>query len=229
MDWIKIPTDSILYSEFKDSELITIIKYQALFCQLEKEPSDAQLNRVFNKKEQKLIQSYKEVAKELCENQIFSVSKKRNKDKENYKQKQTVDKNSASGTNAERTRNVEEDKTIEDAERENKEKVPHTPYKEIKIKPNGFTKSFPDDFLKFWAVYPKKRAGSRDKAYSAYCRVLKERRATSAELLASAQKYATSEEVARGFAKGCAAWLNDDRFLVSYEQSPEENQFHVEW
>lgn len=110
-----------------------------------------------------------------------------------------------------------------------KESSPHTPHKEIKIKPNGFTKSFPDDFLKFWAVYPKKRAGSRDKAYSAYCLVLKERRATSAELLASAQKYATSEEVARGFAKGCAAWLNDDRFLVSYEQSPKENQFHVEW
>ena len=46
MDWIKIPTDSILYSEFKDSELLVIIKYQALFCQLEKEPSEAQLNRI---------------------------------------------------------------------------------------------------------------------------------------------------------------------------------------
>lgn len=76
MDWIKIPTDSILYSEFKDSELLVIIKYQALFCQLEKEPSEAQLNRIFNKKEVKLIQSYKEVVQELCENQINSVAKK---------------------------------------------------------------------------------------------------------------------------------------------------------
>ena len=115
MDWIKIPTDSILYSEFKDSELLVIIKYQALFCQLEKEPSEAQLNRIFNKKEVKLIQSYKEVVQELCENQINSVAKKRNKDKENYKQKQFIAKNSASETNAERIRNVGVDKIREDA------------------------------------------------------------------------------------------------------------------
>lgn len=102
---------------------------------------------------------------------------------------------------------------------ENKEKVPHTPYKEIKISPKGDTKSFSDDFLKFWAAYPKQRAGNRDKAYSAYCRVLKERRATSADMLASAEKYANSDEVKRGFAKGCAAWLNDDRFLVEYGKS----------
>lgn len=118
MDWIKIPTDSILYSEFKDSELITIIKYQALYCQLEKAPSESQMNRIFNKKEMKLIQSYAEVVQELCENQINQVSKKRNKDKENYKQKQTLEKNSASGTNAKRTRNGGADKIREDKNKE---------------------------------------------------------------------------------------------------------------
>ena len=45
MDWIKIPTDSIVHSEFKDSELITLIKYQALYSQLEMEPSCAQLDK----------------------------------------------------------------------------------------------------------------------------------------------------------------------------------------
>ena len=114
MDWIKIPTDSILYSEFKDSELVIIIKYQALYCQLEKEPSDAQLNRIFNKKELKWIQSYKEVVQELCESQINSVAKKRNRDKENYKQKQSIKKNSASGTETKRERTVVTDKIRED-------------------------------------------------------------------------------------------------------------------
>ena len=114
------------------------------------------------------------------------------------------------------------EKTEKIEKNEKKENVPHTPYKEIKIKTNVFTKSFPEDFLKFWSVYPKKRAGSRDKAYSAYCRVLKERRATSDELLASAEKYAVSTEVARGFAKGCAAWLNDDRFLITYDKPRDE-------
>lgn len=122
MDWIKIPTDSILYSEFKDSELITIIKYQALYCQLEKAPSESQMNRIFNKKEMKLIQSYAEVVQELCENQIKQVSKKRNKDKENYKQKQSLEKNSASGTTSERKRYGGADKRREDKKEKEKEK-----------------------------------------------------------------------------------------------------------
>lgn len=213
MDWIKIPTDSILYSEFKDSELVVIIKYQALYCQLEKEPTDAQLARVFNKKEMKLIQSHKEVVQELCENQINSVSRKRNRDKENYKQKQTIDKNSASGTNAKRARNGVADKIREDK----KEKINK--------------KEFSFEFEEFWKEYPKDRAGSKDKAFSAYERAIKEGRSTVERLLDSVKKYASSTEVERGFAKGCAAWLNDDRFNVRYEQKTQDddyNPFHVE-
>ena len=93
------------------------------------------------------------------------------------------------------------------------------------LPPNGDTKSFSDEFLNFWKFYPKQRAGNKQKAYAAYCRVLKERRATSQELLASVKEYAESREVARGFAKGCAAWLNDDRFAVEYE--PEETDSYV--
>lgn len=118
MDWIKLPIDSILYSEFKNSELIVLIKYQALYCQLEKEPSDAQLNRVFNKKELKLIQSYAEVVQELCQSQIVLVNKKRNRDKENYKQKQSLGENSASGPSTDRQRSGVADKNREDKNRE---------------------------------------------------------------------------------------------------------------
>lgn len=97
MEWIKIPTDNILYSEFKDSELITLIKYQALYCQLESEPTLTQLRRVLDSRQLKFIKSNAEVVQELCRNQINVVTTKRNRDKESYQQKQGVNKKPASG------------------------------------------------------------------------------------------------------------------------------------
>lgn len=114
MDWIKIPTDSILYSEFKDSELIALIKYQALYCQLETEPTDAQLRRVLNQKQLKFVQSYSQVVQELCKSQVEKIKRKRNNEKENYKQKQLVTKNSVYGKLSERERTIEADKIRED-------------------------------------------------------------------------------------------------------------------
>ena len=82
-----------------------------------------------------------------------------------------------------------------------------------------------ESFDKFWKVYPKQRAGSKEKAFKAFCRAIKEKRATEEILLEGCQKYAQSEEVKKGFAKGGAAWINDDRFNVEYE--PANNRF--EW
>ena len=73
-----------------------------------------------------------------------------------------------------------------------------------------------DVFEEFWKVYPKQRAGNKDKALTTYIRVLNEGRATVEKLLHSAKQYAQSEEVSKGFAKGCQAWLNDDRFNIDY-------------
>lgn len=72
------------------------------------------------------------------------------------------------------------------------------------------------EFENFWAMYPKQRAGSKQKALVAYLKVLKEKRATEEHLLAKVKEYANSREVREGFAKGCAAWLNDDRFNSDY-------------
>lgn len=72
------------------------------------------------------------------------------------------------------------------------------------------------EFEDFWAMYPKQRAGSKAKALVAYLKVLKEKRATEEHLLAKVKEYANSREVREGFAKGCAAWLNDDRFNSDY-------------
>jgi hypothetical protein len=197
MDWIKLPIDSILYSEFKNSELIVLIKYQALYCQLEKEPSDAQLNRVFNKKELKLIQSYAEVVQELCQNQIVLVNKKRNRDKENYKQKQSLGENSASGPSTDRQRSGVADKNREDKKRED----------------NIYTAEFDE----LWKEYPKQRAGNKQKAFNAYCRAMKRTGQESGFFLSAVRKYADSEEVKRGFAKGCEAWFNADKFNDNYD------------
>lgn len=79
-----------------------------------------------------------------------------------------------------------------------------------------------DPFASFWAVYPKQRIGNKDKARAAFLRALKRSGLKAEQITAKAQEYAKSEEVARGYAKGAEAWLNDDRFLRNY--SPARTQ-----
>ena len=73
-----------------------------------------------------------------------------------------------------------------------------------------------EPFADFWAVYPKQRIGNKDKARAAFAQAVKRSGKTPQEITAKAAEYAASEEVARGFAKGAQAWLNDDRFLRNY-------------
>ncbi len=65
-------------------------------------------------------------------------------------------------------------------------------------------------------MYPKQRIGNKDKARAAFAQAVKRSGKTPQEITAKAAEYAASEEVARGFAKGAQAWLNDDRFLRNY-------------
>lgn len=88
------------------------------------------------------------------------------------------------------------------------------------------TNNIKENFEEFWSSYPKDRIGNKAKAFSAYCKVIKEKRATIDKLMASVKSYARSEEVHKGFAKGCAAWLNDDRFNQDYK---EFNEFKAEF
>ena len=73
-----------------------------------------------------------------------------------------------------------------------------------------------EPFAAFWAVYPKQRIGNKDKARAAFLRAVKRSGLTAEQITAKAAEYAQGEEVARGYAKGAEAWLNDDRFLRSY-------------
>jgi len=145
MDWIKVPTDNVLYSEYKDSELIVLIKYQALYCQLEIEPSDAQLKRIFNKKQRDFLRSNAEVVQKLIKSQIKVVTTKRNRDKENYQRKQQVSENSASGTPAESLRTVVAEKRREEKNKESNTNV--LPKKEtVRASRFDFKKHVTDDW-----------------------------------------------------------------------------------
>ena len=87
-------------------------------------------------------------------------------------------------------------------------------------------------FAEFWSVYPKQRAGSKEKALKAYIKAIDERKAEPPQILNACKCYAESREVLEGYAKGCAAWLNDDRYLCDYGQNQvktENGDFYVEW
>lgn len=71
-----------------------------------------------------------------------------------------------------------------------------------------------EEFDEFWQSFPRQRRGSKDKAFKSYLEARK--RAGEIEIYSGALSYAASDEVARGFAKGCAAWLNDDRWANDY-------------
>jgi hypothetical protein len=75
-------------------------------------------------------------------------------------------------------------------------------------------KLFVEEFEVFFSNFPRKRRGARDKAFKAYKAARS--RATIGEINAGLMAYIESDEVARGYAKGCAAWLNDDRWSNDY-------------
>lgn len=90
--------------------------------------------------------------------------------------------------------------------------------KENKIKEKMYIKEFND----FWSVFPKDRAGNKEKAYKSYCKAIEEGRSSPEKILEATKIYSKSEEVKKGYAKGCAAWLNDDRFNNQFNSDVKE-------
>lgn len=68
------------------------------------------------------------------------------------------------------------------------------------------------EFEKFWEVYPRERRGNKQKSFKAYQRALK--RADADEIYLGATAYADTNP--GEYAKGCEAWLNDDRWTWNY-------------
>lgn len=194
MDWIKVPTDNVLYSEYKDSELIVLIKYQALYCQLEVEPSDMQLKRVFNKKQQDFLRSNAEVVQKLIKSQIKVVTTKRNRDKDNYQRKQQLNENSASGKFTESLRTCAAEKIREDKSK-----------KDTKVS----TKEIDDAFNSFYSQYPLKK--SKQAASKAWVKLSPEQMQKCLDVVESDQFKTAMEcqNTRRGdFRKHPSTWLN---------------------
>lgn len=76
------------------------------------------------------------------------------------------------------------------------------------------------EFEQLWSIFPKQRIGKKDSAWRAWKRAIKN--VAPASIISGAEAYAGSSEVARGFAKGLAAWLNDDRWAVRYDPAEAE-------
>ena len=68
-----------------------------------------------------------------------------------------------------------------------------------------------------WEAYPRQRRGSEAKALIAWESAIK--RASPEDILAGCLRYASSNEVSKGYAKGCQAWLNDDGWTYCSPQA----------
>lgn len=78
----------------------------------------------------------------------------------------------------------------------------------------------PSRFAEFWEQYPRQRRGSKEKAEAAYRKAAD--RDSEENIIAGVLRYSASDEVARGFAKGAQAWLNDDRWTNDYSIKAQE-------
>ena len=76
-------------------------------------------------------------------------------------------------------------------------------------------------FEKFWEQYPRQRRGDKQKAFTAYKKALT--KDTHENIYAGLLSYAASDEVERGYAKGCVPWLNDSRWLNDYSRKGVSN------
>lgn len=81
---------------------------------------------------------------------------------------------------------------------------------------NDSEESIIGDFQDIWEVWPKLRKGSKSKALYAYTSALK--RDTPENINDGVQRYIESDEAKGQYAKGCAAWFNDDRWNNDYSQ-----------
>jgi len=113
--------------------------------------------------------------------------------------------------------------TVITAEATNQE--PKNPIKE-KEKNIKKEKQFSEKFLEFWEAYPRHRRGAKEGAWFAWLRALDD--ATEDEILAGVKSYAKSEMGQGEFAKGAAAWLNDDRWNWEIKIEDYKHQQH-EW
>ena len=73
-----------------------------------------------------------------------------------------------------------------------------------------------EQFDQFWYAYPRQRRGNKQKAKEVFIKIIKSGKCTPDKLIRQSAAYSLCDEVKRGFAKGCEAWLNDERYEWEY-------------
>lgn len=88
----------------------------------------------------------------------------------------------------------------------------HKPPNQVSIKKKKINKkeNYTEKFKQFWELYPRHRRGNQENAWRAWAKAVTEERATEDEILRGVRSYAASNP--GEYAKGAAAWLNDDRW-----------------
>lgn len=95
------------------------------------------------------------------------------------------------------------------------------------IDSNLLSKTYTADFEKFWAVYPTGRKGSKEKSFKAWQKALREKRGSVDDIYQGAVAYSQSSEGRGKFVKGCAAWLNDDRWTNHYQREEQPKDYEA--
>lgn len=73
-------------------------------------------------------------------------------------------------------------------------------------------------FEEIWEIFPRQRRGGKENTYKAYLKALS--KTTKEKVYDGVQAYRHSDEVSRGYGKGAAAWLNDERWENDYRVIP---------
>ena len=83
MNWTKIPTN-ILINRYTDQEIISIVKYQLLWADLEYKPDEKTALRYLTKKQLAIVKQYEDDIETCIKRDIHSVEANRNNVKINY-------------------------------------------------------------------------------------------------------------------------------------------------
>lgn len=196
MQWTKIPTN-ILINRYTDQEIVSIVKYQLLWADLEYQPDDKTALRYMTNKQLTIVKQYLNAIEAQVKRDIQLSETNRSNVKLNYLKNKGKTENLSISLNNSISNSLVEQIRIDKKRKE----------KEI----------YKESFEEFWKLFPKQRAGSKKTAYKSYCQAIKEKRTTESDILEAVKAYSESDEVKRGFAKGCAAWINDDRFNNQYK------------
>lgn len=116
MKWFKVETNDILLGGYTNNQIAILIKYKALYAQLEDEPNDRQLATFFTKKEineLKKLQSCNEVVQESIKSELKVKQNHREVDLKNKQKNNNLVKNSTSNL-LPRIDKIREDKNIKE-------------------------------------------------------------------------------------------------------------------